>query len=149
MIKVEVRDNGTLRKLRNMADKVGRLEVPHKRIAAYLDAWVHKNFRTEGGQLTDGPWVPFAQGGRVLPNGEIDTTAKLLQDTRTMLLGFSAQNAEINREHVIYGNAVPYSEKHEEGEGWVPQRRMLPRSEEILDDVMDIYRQYIDEVENA
>lgn len=149
MIKVEVRDNGTLRRLRNIADKIGRLEVPHKRIAAFLDSWVHKNFRTEGGKLSDGPWAPFAQGGRVLPNGDIDTSAKLLQDTRTMFLGFSVQNAEISRERVVYGNAIPYSEKHEEGEDWLPQRRMLPRSDEVLKDIMDIYQGYIDEVKNG
>lgn len=133
-----------------MAAAVGKLEVPHKRILAFLLRWTHDNFATEGGMLSDGPWAPFAQGGRVNPKtGDVDTSAKLLQDTRTMYLHFDIarnSNNKALRSRVVFGNDIPYAETHEEGDGWVPQRRMLPRESEVLDDIVSIYDGYIKEV---
>lgn len=110
----------------------------HQKIAIWLFRWVQKNFESEGGNV--GGWPPFKHGGRLLPSGGVDTSAKLLQDTgrlrQSMQIFFSSRTAGI-------GSHVPYSLFHEEGlpTGKLPQRRMLPRhtDKEVTDAVLRIY----------
>lgn len=142
VMKYKINDHGTVRKLQKTAARIGKLEVPHKRIAAFLDQWVNRNFQQDGGLLSDGKWVPFVHGGRVTERG-IDNSAKLLRDTSALLHGF---NTFYSKRTAGIGNTIPYAEDHEEGKGFTPQRRMLPREDEVIDDIINIYEDYIQEV---
>ena len=130
-----------LDRLKKAADearaKVRDASPAYRRSAVYLDQWVQRNFRTEGGAV--GGWEPFARGGRP-DDGKIDQSAKLLQDTGALRLSFrpfaTKKNAGI-------GSDLDYSELHEEGIG-VPQRRMLPKREEVRQPIRDILDQYVD-----
>lgn len=140
--KLDLNDNGSLDKMRKSAAKVGDLSVPHKRIAAFLDQWVRENFDGDGALLEDGAWDPFVHGGRVTEDG-IDTSAKLLRDMGVLYAHF---NMIADKRQAGIGNDIPYSQDHEEGEGWTPQRRMLPRQGEVIEDITRIYEEYIAEV---
>lgn len=143
-MRVTIDDHGTLRRLQRTADRIGRLEVPHKRIAVFLDQWVHRNFDSDGALLKTGRWLPFVYGGRVMADGRIDASAKLLRDTGRLYAGF---NFFADRNRAGIGNDVPYAVNHEEGLDWTPQRRMLPREDEVLARVEQIYLDYIEEVQ--
>ena len=94
-------------------------------------------------------WKPLAAGGRwkTYANGRkaFDPEAKILQDTGRLRLSFITFERN-NGNAVGIGSDVPYSEKHEEGEGNVPQRRMLPRRSEIIEDVRRIFDQFVGNV---
>ncbi len=117
---------------------------PNQRVMVYLDGWVQRNFKTEGGKV--GGWVPLAAGGRWKTTAagvrKFDPDAKILQDTGRLRLSFVP--FERDRGNVVgIGSDVPYSEKHEYGEGNLPQRRMLPRRSEIIEDVRRIFSQFV------
>lgn len=127
-------------RFRKVTKKMGEMSAPHKKIAVILDAWVLRNFKSEGKSV--GGWEPFAAGGRQLPGGGFDTSAKLLQDTgrlRASFIPFSSKgNAGI-------GSRLDYSETHEEGFGNIPQRRMLPKLAEVRVDIRKIFDGHVEE----
>ena len=120
---------------------------PNARVRVFLDGWVQRNFRTEGGKV--GGWKPLAAGGRwkTYKDGRrvLDPSAKILSDTG--MLKHSFLTFEWNNGNIVgIGSDVPYSEKHEYGEGNVPQRRMLPRRSEIIEDVRRIFDQFVGKI---
>lgn len=134
-------DKKKLARLKKSADDARhaiKFAKPAYRAAGvFLDQWVQKNFRTEGGNI--GGWPQFALGGRK-KRGLFDATAKLLQDTGALRISFkpfaSNKNAGI-------GSDLDYSEYHNEGIG-VPQRRMLPKQSEVNGPLRDILEGYVD-----
>lgn len=131
------------KQFKSLADDVKKTELAHKKIAVFLDGWVQRNIVTEGGKV--GGWKPFALGGRLLTDGTIDTTAKLLRDTGTLRLGF---DQIATREQAGIVNSVSYAEAHEKGKG-SPERRMLPEEREVAFDIIDIYNTHVsDSIKN-
>lgn len=120
--------------------EMAKIETPLSRAATFLDRWVQVNFRTEGGNV--GGWLPFARGGRLLPNGSIDGSAKLLQDTGRLRASFlpfaSKKDAGIVSD-------LPYAPIHHEGQG-VPERRMLPKAREVVKDITKILEEFVEKV---
>lgn len=123
------------------ARETSALEIPHKKIALFLDRWVQQNFKSEGGKV--GGWPPFAHGGRlrIQPGkpASFDPRAKLLQDTGRLRASFTPFS---NKRTAGIGSDLSYSEKHEEGEGRLPQRRMLPRRKDVQAEVRERYRSH-------
>jgi len=128
--------------MRGAAHEMADLRIPHRQIAVFLDRWVQQNFRTEGGEV--GGWQPFAIGGRWVGRGStrrFDPAAKLLQDTGRLRASYesfySARDAGI-------GSNLDYAEPQNDGTRTLPARRMIPRKEEVADDVRGIYRRHVD-----
>lgn len=114
-------------------EKLKNFSGPFASVSAFLDRWVQKNFRSEGGNV--GGWEPFARGGRWVKGRGLDTNAKLLQDTgrlRSSFLPFATKN------NAGIGSELEYSKNHEEGLNHLPVRRMLPNQAEVKDDVKRI-----------
>lgn len=109
-------------------------EEPNTAASIYLDSWVQNNFKNQG-ELVGG-WQPFAYNrkykarGRILKNGKIDTSAKLLQDTgrlRASFLPFATSKI------AGIGSELAYSRTHNDGNGnRPPQRRILPLEKEVI-----------------
>lgn len=120
--------------------KLSKLNHPNKKISIFLDRWVQKNFRSEGGAV--GGWLPLKAGGRWIKGKGLDATARILQDTGRLRVSFlpfaDMKNAGI-------GSDLPYSKKHEKGEDGLPVRRMLPKSREVMKDARKIYDKHIKE----
>ena len=120
------------------AEELKVMKTPNKRIAIFLDRWVQLNFRTEGGNV--GGWKPLALGGRFV-DGILDTSAKILQDTRTLQKSFlpfaTNKNAGI-------GSDLDYAKPHEEGLNGLPRRRILPKNSEVRGDVKKLYTQWVE-----
>lgn len=144
MVEVRVEyDKEKLDKLKTAAAearaKIQDASPAYHRAAVYLDQWVQRNFKTEGGNI--GGWEPFAAGGRWRKGSGLDQSAKLLQDTGAMRLSFkpfaSKKNAGI-------GSDLDRAEWHDEGKG-VPERRMLPKRAEVRAPLRDILEQYVDQ----
>ncbi|HKJ88814.1 MAG TPA: phage virion morphogenesis protein [Gammaproteobacteria bacterium] len=146
--KTEITVRPTLEELRRRHEAAMRemrgFQAPHRQIGVFLDQWVQQNFRTEGAILEDGPWPPFAGGGRVvLTSGGsfLDSSAKLLQDTGRLRASFapfaSARNAGI-------GSDVPYARAHHEGVGDLPERRLLPREDEVRQPIREIFDGHVE-----
>lgn len=125
------------RRAREMLDRT----VPNAQVAAYLDGWVQRNFRGQG-NLVDG-WTPFKRGGRWVPGVGLDRSAKLLQDTGHLRQSF---RSFYDRDTVGIGSDVPYAKYHEEGTATIPQRRMLPRQDDVIGPVLGIYERYFDKL---
>lgn len=140
-----------LRKLAKSSNKAAAalrdMRPAMKQVSVFLDAWVQRNFKTEGGNV--GGWKPFAAGGRYV-DGVLDTSAKMLQHIGDLKKSYhpfySSNNAGI-------GSKLPYAETHEEGIG-VPARRMVPEGPDVAPQVRDILASYtqrevVDEIEKA
>lgn len=154
------------KKMQKVGREVGSLERPHRRIAVFLDKWVQQNFRSEGGKV--GRWKPFKAGGRWVSTRTasgvgfqrsrprrgsgrkkgtryLDTSAKLLRDTRILSLSFtpfwSRNNAGIGVPPASRGRRMDYAKAHEDGDParGLPQRRMLPKEHEVRTDIQRIY----------
>lgn len=149
-------DEAKLKGLARNAQKARKAMLdasPAMRAASvYLDKWVQKNFKSEGGNV--GGWEPFAASGRLKqrPDGSwtFDRTAKLLQDTGALRASFvpfaTKDNAGI-------GSDLDYADDHHKGID-VPERRLLPKKHEVrkpLRDIMDAYVQHsvLDELQKA
>jgi len=119
--------------------KLHDLGNPLAQVAVLLDSWVQRNFKTQGGNV--GGWVGFKYGGRVLPDGTIDTSAKLLQDTGLLRASFApSSNDKIAR----IGTELPYAATHEFGRGAIPARRMLPKRADVIEQVKRIFKFHTD-----
>lgn len=157
---------------RSLADVKARLKVAHeklrdegvgmRRVAVFLDQWVQRNFQTEGGNV--GRWAPFKYGGRLttktkLSGGKrvrnkgataqsivgrkhVNSNARLLMDTGTLRHSFLPF---VRGGIAGIGSDLPYSKAHEEGlpESGVPQRRMLPKINEVQANVTEIMDQWV------
>lgn len=129
------------RRLRRRVESIVDLRKPNQQVAIVLDRWVQRNFKTEGGNV--GGWTPFKRGGRRLPGGGIDTSAKLLQDTGALRLSYRLfWNSEI----VGIGSDLDYSKPHEEGDGRLPQRRMLPQERDVIRPILKVYTNHVEKL---
>ena len=126
------------RRVTKARSNLSETQQAHSRIAVFLDRWVQQNFRTEGRNV--GGWDPFAAGGRRLRSGDLDTSAKLLQDTGRLRASFVPFSS---RRDAGIGSDLPYSKPHEEGLGHLPMRRMLPKLEEVHEEVTEIYDNFV------
>lgn len=124
------------RDLKRKRDALANFAPTMAKAAIFLDQWVQENFRTEGGKV--GGWLPFKSGGR-RRGGELDTSAKLLQDSGRLRLSFlpfaSKTNAGI-------GSRLPYSKAHHEGIG-VPERRLLPLVKEVRGPLLEQFQIHV------
>lgn len=127
--KVEVTVKPSLAEIRRRLERKRRavtdLRTPLARAAVYLDQWVQRNFKTEGGGV--GGWVPFAKNKDGIPIVEAReparAPAKLLQRTGRLRSSFSPF---ATRKEAGIGSDIPYAEQHHKGEGKLPARPMLP-----------------------
>lgn len=117
---------------RNLDDR----RPAYKKVAVLFDQWVQRNFKLEGAFV--GGWEPFAAGGRWVKGKGLDTTAKLLQDKGRMKSSFVPF---VNARDVGIGSDIPYAKKHEKGVD-VPERRMLPNSEEAKGPVNELLQKH-------
>jgi len=138
--------------LASVRARMGRIEAAvadrataYRKISIMLDQWVQQNFRSQGGKV--GGWKELAPAtlrarrrknlrGARRRKGERGAgfvarlgRVMILQDTgrlKASLLPFSdARDAGI-------GSQLPYSRAHEEGLSPIPQRRIQPRSREVI-----------------
>lgn len=134
--------------LKRSRDKIAQTKRPFQKASIFLDRWVQRNFKSEGGNV--GNWLPFKYGGRVTTKGKsraksidgrknINPSAKLLQDKgrlRASYLPFAS------KKDAGIGSSLPYAEGHEKGKG-VPKRRVLPRSIEVMPDILKIFDNHV------
>ncbi len=129
-------------KLRHVIRKVKNPKQANREVSIWLMRWLNENFKTEGGKV--GGWKPFKLGGRRLPGGGIDATAKLLQDTGRLRKSFSPF---YSRNTAGIGSSLSYSVAHEIGLPVknLPARRMLPQAgdKSVEVGVIKIYNRYI------
>ena len=120
--------------------------VVMRQVAVFLDQWVQRNFKSEGGKV--GGWAPFKYGGRarakkgakaqsIAGKRYIDASAKLLQDTGALRLSFLPF---IRKGVAGIGSDLPYSKPHEDGlpSRGLPKRRMLPETKDVQVDIREI-----------
>lgn len=110
--------------------------TPYARSAVFLDQWVQRNFRTEGGKV--GGWKPFSPVtlAQIAQSDPGRQPAKLLQRTgrlRSSFLPFAE-----NRDAGI-GSNLYYAKPHHEGKGRLPKRQMLPTRELVAKDIRRIF----------
>ena len=118
-------------------EEIKDMETPFKKVSIYLDSWVQRNFKTQGGNV--GGWEKLSLGGRFGSTG-FDASAKVLQDTgrlRASFLPFAS-----NKDAGI-GSKLPYSKKHDEGLDGLPKRRILPKKSEVIDTANKIMEKHV------
>lgn len=120
-----------------------------QQVAVFFDQWVQQNFIGKGSKV--GGWAGFTYGGRLTTKKKataqsidgkryINGAAVLLQDTGALRHSFLPF---IRAGVAGIGSDLPYSEPHEEGSDSLPQRRMLPKEEEVRVDVKEILDNFI------
>jgi len=133
VIKVEIKPTNQAqvkRKFERLISRVSNTGVLMKKISIFLDQWTQQNFDTEGGHV--GGWKPLKAGGRKL-KGKFDPMAKILRDTSELSKSFKPFSSKTN---AGIGSDLPYAPTHEHGKGAVPQRRMLPKGPDVMDEVL-------------
>lgn len=131
-----------VKRLEERRKKMADMRAPYARAATFLDQWVQKNIKTEGGNV--GGWAPFADStleaiDKYDPNR---APPKLLQKTgrlRQSFLPFAS-----NRDGGI-GSDLPYAKMHHEGTGNAPARRLLPKRKEVLPDIRRVMQEHVKE----
>lgn len=129
-------------RLEKARKKVGDFAGPYARAALFLDQWVQRNFKSEGGNV--GGWQKFSPVTlRIIERVDPSRMpAKLLQKTGQLRASFlpfaSKRDAGVRSE-------LPYAAKHHKGEGRIPERRLLPRRKEVIKDVREIMRDHVKE----
>jgi len=119
----------------------------YKKVSILFDQWVQRNFADEGQNLGVDRWPDFAYGGRLNMDGKgnpiqiqvpwgvvdafVDPTAKLLQKTGRLRQSFLPFASE---DDAGIGSHLAYSEAHNDGLGFLPERRMLPTHSDVHDD---------------
>ncbi len=130
------------RKLRELIRKVKNTRPANRQVSIWLLKWVNDNFKSQGGKV--GGWKPFKLGGRRIPGGGIDASAKLLQDTGRLRLSFHPHHS---RNSAGVGSGLRYSITHELGlpHKNLPARRMLPVASDrsVTQGIIRIYDTYI------
>jgi phage gpG-like protein len=112
--------------------------TPHKRIAVFLDQWVQRNFKTEGGKV--GGWKPLSDSTVASRRqGAGAGGAKILQDTGRLRLSFLPF---ASKSRAGIGSDLPYSKIHEKGIN-VQMRRMLTRDIEVSKDIERIFNGHV------
>lgn len=128
-VKVFIKPKPPLSKVKRLLSRrggeIGEMEKPNRRAAVFLDRWVQRNFRAEGGLI--GGWAPIRRDGRIL-----QLTGRL----RISFLPFA------DKKTAGIGSKLPYSKAHEEGIG-VTRRRMLPKQSDVFDDLRKIYGSHV------
>ena len=141
---VELRggSRAAVQKLRQLVRSVKNPRPANRQVSVWLLRWVNLNFKTQGGKV--GGWKPFKHGGRRMPGGGIDASAKLLQDTGRLRASF---NPFYSKTTAGIGSGLHYSVSHELGlpHRNLPSRRMLPLSTDasVTKAIIKIYDTYI------
>lgn len=120
------------------------MSAPMAKAAIFLDSWAQKNIKSEGARV--GGWEPFKMGGRWISaagqrKGYLDTSAKLLRDTgraAASILPFHGKD-----DAGIFTN-LDYLIAHHQGEGHLPERRVLPKRVEVIQDVRRILERHVE-----
>ncbi len=130
------------RGLRVTARKLKDARKANRQVSIWLLRWVNENFRSQGGKV--GGWKPFKLGGRRLPGGRVDRSAKLLQDTGRLRASFSPFHS---RSVAGVGSDLNYSASHDLGlpHRNLPARRIIPISsdKDVVRAVTRIYTMHI------
>jgi phage gpG-like protein len=106
--------------------QIGNLTVPNKKAAIFLDQWVQKNFQTEGSLV--GGWRAIKRSG------------KILQDTGRLRGSFTPFADD---DDAGIGSDLKYSAAHDKGTSTIPQRRILPRHDDVDKDLFRIYNTHV------
>ena len=123
--------------------QLANFRTPYTRASIFLDQWVQRNFKSEGGKV--GGWKPFAQSTleHIAQTDPGRQPAKLLQRTgrlRSTFLPFASDD------DAGIGSNLFYSKFHNEGLGRLPQRRLLPTRDLVMADIRRIFKNYTTEV---
>jgi len=144
-IVVEAIDGGAdsaKRTLRIVAKRLKNTRSANRKVSIWLMKWVNDNFKSQGGKV--GGWKPFKHGGRRMPGGAIDASAKLLQDTGRLRLSFSPF---FSKTEAGIGSGLSYSVTHELGYPHrnLPARRMLPIATDrgVVSGIRRIYQAHV------
>ncbi len=131
-----------IRQLRIIARRIKNTRSANRKVSIFLMRWFNQNFKSEGGKV--GGWKPFKLGGRKLPGGGIDASAKLLQDTGRLRLSI---NPFFTKRVAGIGSSLNYSIAHELGLPFrnLPARRMLPvaSDQDVVRGVIKIYNHHV------
>ena len=131
--------------IKSISGKLSDFRKVHKQASIFLDRWVQKNIKSEGGNLKGEDWPAFKIGGRWIKGRGLDTSAELLQDTGKLRLSYLPFH---NNKNAGVGSALPYSKHHEHGEG-VPVRRVLPVESEIRNSILAMFNAHAKRVSNV
>jgi hypothetical protein len=123
----------------------------YKKAAILFDQWVQNNFQDEGASLGADRWPDFKYGGRVNDDGKgtpiqipvpwgvidafVDPSAMLLQKSSRLKMSFLPF---ASKDDAGIGSHLLYSEAHNDGLGFMPERRMLPKEADVHDKVEDL-----------
>jgi len=139
------------RDFKDRKKKLADFKPAYKKASIYLDGWVQKNFLDEGAGLGADRWPDFSMGGRINQKGIgspieiglsgrvidafLDTSAKLLQLSGRLRMSFLPF---ATKDDAGVGSHLFYSKFHDEGVGFLPKRRMLPKEAEVHDKLEEI-----------
>jgi phage gpG-like protein len=103
---------------------------------AVLDRWVQENFKSEGGKV--GGWAPLADStieSRMRRRNKTGAI-RILQDTGTLRMKWKHN---FGPDFAATVSAVEYGIFHETGTKKMPQRRILPKPEEVADKIKEVF----------
>lgn len=120
---------------------VSNFDTLNRKVAVKFEQWVLRNFQKQG-QKANPKWPPLKAGGRWKKSSQagggsnrvFDASAKVLQDTGALRNSFFP--AHHDKHIASIGSRLPYAAPHNEGEGHLPKRQLIPEWEQVERDVL-------------
>lgn len=143
---VSVTVSPTIEELKHEVEKrrktLADFRTPYARAAVYLDQWVQKNFKTEGGKV--GGWKPFSEVTlrMIAMSDPSRQPAKLLQRTGRLRISF---RPFADRDDAGIGTSLSYAKGHHEGLGRLPERKLLPTKDLVMHDIRKIFDRHVND----
>jgi phage gpG-like protein len=138
LIRVEVDARATLERFGRAASASKVHTVPNRQLATQLYGWVLRNFQS-GGSMQKPAWRPLK------PSTLQEKRRKGYSGTPLIRTGHLRQSFRqfYDNNQAGVGSEVPYSQYHETGTRFVPQRAMLPPQDVALDYAVKIYDRWV------
>jgi len=125
--------------MRQRTNKLKNRRAVNKRAVVQVDAWVQKNFRSEGDLAHPGSgWKPLKESTKKSRRGI--APYKILQDTGQLRSRWKHYS---DNDTALIQSGVDYGGYHQKGSGKLPQRRILPTREQILPILKVLYKQFV------
>ncbi len=121
---------------------LARLDEPVRNSLEALRSTIVDAFDTQGGAVGTA-WPPLS--ARTLRTKQrLGYSAQPLVRTGALRDGWDVQIEALGSG--VLASATPYARMHQEGTGRIPQRRFLPREEDALATVRQIFAQHVADV---
>ncbi len=126
--------------LKGLKNDLKKRKVVNERAIALVLKWVDDNFKTQGGKV--GGWKKLTTATNIAKTNKGYSPSPLLR-TGDLRKKWRTQISDKTGRLISAIDNPPYGLFHDEGAGHLPQRRIIPKSSEVLPLLSKVYNNFI------